>query len=145
MNNSKKSLHKPSIGHIQKNICSLTNKELQTAPKLMIYTFYKGVWTYIYRTSSQYPKIRVNLGQRRRIFMYISKSWFQHQVLRMARLNCYRWTKLFQILSNSVLTFVWKWDTIHFVLAEMAELADAHGSGPCGSNTMRVQVPFSAR
>ena len=29
-------------------------------------------------------------------------------------------------------------------LAEMAELADAHGSGPCGSNTMRVQVPFSA-
>ena len=30
------------------------------------------------------------------------------------------------------------------ILAEMAELADAHGSGPCGSNTMRVQVPFSA-
>ena len=29
--------------------------------------------------------------------------------------------------------------------AGMAELADAHGSGPCGSNTMRVQVPFSAR
>ena len=27
----------------------------------------------------------------------------------------------------------------------MAELADAHGSGPCGSNTMRVQVPFPAR
>ena len=26
----------------------------------------------------------------------------------------------------------------------MAELADAHGSGPCGSNTMRVQVPFPA-
>ena len=25
--------------------------------------------------------------------------------------------------------------------AGMAELADAHGSGPCGSNTMRVQVP----
>ena len=23
----------------------------------------------------------------------------------------------------------------------MAELEDAHGSGPCGSNTMRVQVP----
>jgi hypothetical protein len=29
-------------------------------------------------------------------------------------------------------------------LAEMAELADAHGSGPCDSNVMRVQVPFSA-
>jgi hypothetical protein len=28
--------------------------------------------------------------------------------------------------------------------AEMAELADAHGSGPCDSNIMRVQVPFSA-
>ncbi len=28
--------------------------------------------------------------------------------------------------------------------AEMAELADAHGSGPCGSNTVRVQVPLSA-
>ncbi|MDE7015474.1 MAG: hypothetical protein K2P19_12510, partial [Kineothrix sp.] len=25
-----------------------------------------------------------------------------------------------------------------------AELADAHGSGPCGSNTMRVQVSFPA-
>ncbi len=29
--------------------------------------------------------------------------------------------------------------------AEVAELADAHGSGPCGGNTMRVQVPSSAR
>ena len=28
--------------------------------------------------------------------------------------------------------------------AGMAELADAHGSGPCGSNTMRVQVSFPA-
>ena len=27
----------------------------------------------------------------------------------------------------------------------MAELADAHGSGPCDSNIMRVQVPFPAR
>ena len=26
----------------------------------------------------------------------------------------------------------------------MAELADSHGSGPCGSNTMRVQVSFPA-
>ena len=31
-----------------------------------------------------------------------------------------------------------------FVRAGMAELADAHGSGPCGSNTMRVQVSFPA-
>ena len=30
-------------------------------------------------------------------------------------------------------------------IAEVAELADAHGSGPCGSNTMRVQVSSSAR
>ena len=28
--------------------------------------------------------------------------------------------------------------------AEMAELADAHGSGPCESNFMRVQVPCPA-
>ncbi len=28
--------------------------------------------------------------------------------------------------------------------AEMAELADAHGSGPCGRNTLRVRLPFSA-
>ena len=32
-----------------------------------------------------------------------------------------------------------------FIPAGMAELADAHGSGPCGSNTMRVQVSFPAR
>ena len=30
------------------------------------------------------------------------------------------------------------------MFAGMAELADAHGSGPCGSNTMRVQVSFPA-
>ncbi len=30
------------------------------------------------------------------------------------------------------------------IYAGMAELADAHGSGPCGSNTMRVQVSFPA-
>ena len=28
--------------------------------------------------------------------------------------------------------------------AGMAELADAHGSGPCDSNVLRVQVPFPA-
>ena len=28
--------------------------------------------------------------------------------------------------------------------AEVAELADAHGSGPCGSNTLWVQLPSSA-
>ena len=33
---------------------------------------------------------------------------------------------------------------IYHLHAGMAELADAHGSGPCGSNTMRVQVPFPA-
>ncbi len=29
--------------------------------------------------------------------------------------------------------------------AEVAELADAHGSGPCGSNTLWVRLPSSAR
>ena len=31
------------------------------------------------------------------------------------------------------------------IKAEVAELADAHGSGPCDSNIMRVQVPSSAQ
>ena len=30
------------------------------------------------------------------------------------------------------------------VRAEVAELADAHGSGPCGSNTLWVRLPSSA-
>ena len=42
-----------------------------------------------------------------------------------------------------MLTFGAEWCNIH-LFAEMAELADAHGSGPCGSDTMRVQVPLSA-
>ena len=33
---------------------------------------------------------------------------------------------------------------IYPVLAEVAELADAHGSGPCGSNTLWVRLPSSA-
>lgn len=32
----------------------------------------------------------------------------------------------------------------NMLFARMAELADAHGSGPCDSNIMRVQVPFPA-
>ena len=31
-----------------------------------------------------------------------------------------------------------------YVHAEVAELADAHGSGPCGSNTLWVRLPSSA-
>ena len=42
-----------------------------------------------------------------------------------------------------MLTFGAGWCNIH-LFAEMAELADAHGSGPCGSDTMRVQVSLSA-
>ena len=41
-----------------------------------------------------------------------------------------------------------QWDTAkrqRHQNAEVAELADAHGSGPCGSNTVRVQVSSSAR
>ena len=33
---------------------------------------------------------------------------------------------------------------INMLRAGMAELADAHGSGPCDSNIMRVQVPSPA-
>ena len=42
----------------------------------------------------------------------------------------------------------WTTNSYNYMLysnAEVAELADAHGSGPCGSNTVRVQVPSSAR
>ena len=58
---------------------------------------------------------------------------------------------------KKVLTFSGRWCRILIVQgntktvkhknnqAGMAELADAHGSGPCGSNTMRVQVSFPAR
>ena len=35
-------------------------------------------------------------------------------------------------------------DIIIFAVADVAELADAHGSGPCESNFMGVQVPSSA-
>ena len=42
-----------------------------------------------------------------------------------------------------ILTFTDKCCKIH-LFAEMAELADAHGSGPCDGNIMRVQVPSSA-
>ena len=41
----------------------------------------------------------------------------------------------------------WTTNSYNYMLygnAEVAELADAHGSGPCGSDTMRVQVPLSA-
>ena len=38
-----------------------------------------------------------------------------------------------------------QWDTYFMDNAGMAELADAYGSGPYGSNTMRVQVSFPAR
>ena len=34
------------------------------------------------------------------------------------------------------------WQSVMF--AGMAELADAHGSGPCEVTLMRVQVPFPA-
>ncbi len=43
------------------------------------------------------------------------------------------------------------WVVIHFLneriwgwVIGMAELADAHGLGPCDSNFLRVQVPFPA-
>ena len=38
----------------------------------------------------------------------------------------------------------WESELIRHVFADVAELADAHGSGPCGSNSMQVQVLSSA-
>ena len=37
-----------------------------------------------------------------------------------------------------------KCNKILMLYAEVAELVDAHGSGPCESNLLRVQVPSSA-
>ena len=37
-----------------------------------------------------------------------------------------------------------KCNKIPMLYAEVAELVDAHGSGPCESNLLRVQVPSSA-
>ena len=37
-----------------------------------------------------------------------------------------------------------KCNRILMLYAEVAELVDAHGSGPCESNLLRVQVPSSA-
>ena len=37
-----------------------------------------------------------------------------------------------------------KYKALQFLYADMAELADAHGSGPCESNFMEVQVLLSA-
>lgn len=42
-----------------------------------------------------------------------------------------------------MLTFGAGWCNIH-LFAEMAELADAHGSGPCEGDFMQVQVLFPA-
>ena len=44
-----------------------------------------------------------------------------------------------------LLTLCRKYNKISELYAEVAELVDAHGSGPCGSNPLRVQVPSSAR
>ena len=37
-----------------------------------------------------------------------------------------------------------KYKALQLLYADMAELADAHGSGPCESNFMEVQVLLSA-
>ena len=47
--------------------------------------------------------------------------------------------RIFYVLCLGFLT--WRDADIY---AEVAELADAHGSGPCGGNTLWVQVPSSA-
>ena len=51
---------------------------------------------------------------------------------------------IFEKFLKKHLTFVLKLAIIFFAVADVAELADAHGSGPCESNFMGVQVPSSA-
>ena len=43
-----------------------------------------------------------------------------------------------------MLTLGYKKNKIGMFCAGVAELADAHGSGPCEGNFMRVQVPSPA-
>ena len=45
---------------------------------------------------------------------------------------------------KKVLTNAFLFRIITLAVADVAELADAHGSGPCESNFMGVQVPSSA-
>ena len=54
------------------------------------------------------------------------------------------WFRLhpFGVTEKSVLNFLRNLQ--NFILAGMAELADAHGSGPCESNFMQVQVLLPA-
>ena len=42
------------------------------------------------------------------------------------------------------LIFNFQFQIFNLINADMAELADAHGSGPCESNFMQVQVLLSA-
>ena len=51
---------------------------------------------------------------------------------------------IFEKFLKKRLTFVLKLAIITLAVADVAELADAHGSGPCESNFMGVQVPSSA-
>ena len=51
---------------------------------------------------------------------------------------------IFEKFLKKRLTFVLKLAIIILAVADVAELADAHGSGPCESNFMGVQVPSSA-
>ena len=51
---------------------------------------------------------------------------------------------IFEKILKKHLTFVVKLAIITLAVADVAELADAHGSGPCESNFMGVQVPSSA-
>ena len=55
------------------------------------------------------------------------------------------WEKWLTNLGKVVIIYLLFW-SIWFIWqsAEVAELADAHGSGPCGSNTLWVRLPSSA-
>ncbi len=50
-----------------------------------------------------------------------------------------------RFFENKALTYCCKDIIINFVVRGSGGMADAHGSGPCVGNNMRVQVPSSAR
>ena len=76
------------------------------------------------------------------ILLFVGEKIIGQRKLKNSKRECWNWqtgkTKdLVGVCSCGFKSHLPQW-------AEVAELADAHGSGPCDGNIMRVQVPSSA-
>ena len=72
---------------------------------------------------------------------YNTFRWKQQDKIKDMR-ECWNW-QTGQTKDLVVIAIVWV-QVPSPAYAEVAELADAHGSGPCGSDTVRVRVSSSA-